>query len=268
MDLGVEVYPEMPRKKSKAVPDGSGPVPQDTSRLLGGITMNEISKVVSKVLNKSSDEWEKNLDRMSEITDKMLTAINQCSAGLEHDARQPRLATEAKVTADKKTRKCAEGGEDDQAKHGDSCSAKKLDAGPTKSTSFGMTAEQPTLPRRNDVWVDKGVAAPKPCLSPAEMHTLTVAGGLLPTGTASTAMRIILPPPLFSWSLGEETKKKRISRINNQLATPCWRRVIQTKSRQTPVFDLSGCTCHLRACPFWGSRRALLCGGVFVWTLR
>ena len=45
---------------------------------------------------------------------------------------------------------------------------------------------------KNDALVDKGAAAPKPCLSPVERHT-TAAGGLLPAGTASTAMRTISP---------------------------------------------------------------------------
>ena len=67
----------------------------------------------------------------------------------------------------------------DKGKNEDSCSATKLQAGPPSSTSFGRKAEPPTLPRRNDVLVDKGAAAPKPRLSPVEMHTLTDAGNLL-----------------------------------------------------------------------------------------
>ena len=84
-------------------------------------------------------------------------------AGLEHEARQLRLATEAEVVTDTKTRKYTEAAPADRAKHiGDSSSAKKVDIGPTSSTSFGMKAEPPALPLRDDALVDKDAAAPKP----------------------------------------------------------------------------------------------------------
>ena len=51
----------------------------------------------------------------------------------------------------------------------------------TSSTSFGIKAELPTVPRWDDVLGDKGAAASKPCLSPVEMRTPTAAGGLLPS---------------------------------------------------------------------------------------
>ena len=41
--LDVKVYPEMPQKKSKAVPEGNGPIPQDKYGL-GGLTMEEIRR--------------------------------------------------------------------------------------------------------------------------------------------------------------------------------------------------------------------------------
>ena len=81
-----------------------------------------------------------------------------------HDARQPGLATEADIPTDKKTRKCVENGAEDQAKHGDGCSVKRVDAGPTSSTSFGMTAEPSALPRREDSLVDKCTEVLKPYL--------------------------------------------------------------------------------------------------------
>ena len=116
---------------------------------------------------------------------------NQRLASLEQDARQPRLAIEADVAADKKACERTEGAAAAvQAKHGDSCSAKRVQAGPTSSTSFGMKAESPALHRRDDVLVDIGAEAPKPCLSPVEMHTLTAADGLLPAGKTSTATMI------------------------------------------------------------------------------
>ena len=121
-----------------------------------------------------------------------IRATEQRSASLEQDARQPRLTMEADGTADKKTRKRTEGATAAvQAKHGDSSSAKRVQADPTSSTRFGMKAECPALPRWDDILVDKGAAVLKPCLSPAEMRTRIAAGGLLPAGTASTATRTI-----------------------------------------------------------------------------
>ena len=56
---------------------------------------------------------------------KDLRRINQRLASLEQDAWQRRLAMEADVTADKKTRERAEGAAAAvQAKHGNSCSSK------------------------------------------------------------------------------------------------------------------------------------------------
>ena len=49
--------------------------------------------------------------------------------------------------------------------------------------------------------------------------------------------------------------------INNQQA-PFWPRAIETKSGQNLVFDSGGSTGRLRACPFFGTWRALLCGEV------
>ena len=84
---------------------------------------------------------------MDEFIETM-RATKQRSASLEQDARQPRLAMEADVAADKKTHKRTEGATAEvQAKHGDSCSAKRFQAGPTSSTSFGMKVEPYALPR-------------------------------------------------------------------------------------------------------------------------
>ena len=62
--------------------------------------------------------------------------INQRLASLEQDARQPHLAMEADVTADKKTRERTEGAATAvQAKHGDSWSASQVDPNPKGSTA-------------------------------------------------------------------------------------------------------------------------------------
>ena len=128
----------------------------------------------------------------------------------------------------------------------------------TSSTSFGMKAELPALPRRDDVLANKGAAAPKPCPSPVEMRALTVTGGLLPTGKAPTATRIIF----YQSRLWFCPTKEINSRINNQIA-PFWRRVIQTKSSQTLVFDPGGSTGCLCSCPLLEAWHALLYGEIF-----
>ena len=56
--------------------------------------------------------------------------INQLLASLEQETRQPRLAMEADVTEDRKTRERTKGAAV-QAKYGDICSAKRVQTGPT-----------------------------------------------------------------------------------------------------------------------------------------
>ena len=63
---------------------------------------------------------------------KEIRVTEQRSASFEQDARQPCLTMEADATADKKTRERTEGATAAvQAKHGDSCSAKRIQAAPT-----------------------------------------------------------------------------------------------------------------------------------------
>ena len=47
----------MPRKKSKAVPEGNGPFPQDTSGLLGGFTLEEIRRIMSEAKDKTFNKY-------------------------------------------------------------------------------------------------------------------------------------------------------------------------------------------------------------------
>ena len=107
---------------------------------------------------------------------------------------------EANVKPNTKTRKRIEDAAADQVKHGDSCSANQVDPKSMCLTSFGDNyTELLALPCSMDgVLADKSAAAPKSCLSPVEMRTLTASGGLLPAGTASTAMRTIFLRPSFS----------------------------------------------------------------------
>ena len=166
----------MLRKKSEAVPEGNDPTPQHAGKM---ITWEELRQAVYERWGEAFGEFKEDLRR-----------IDQRLASLEHDAPQPRLAMEADVPADEKTRECMEGATRAvQAVHGDSFSANRIQDGSKSSTTLGAKAEPPALPCRDDVSVENGAAAPKSCLSPLEMRTPTAAGGLLPTGKTSTAAR-------------------------------------------------------------------------------
>ena len=123
-----------------------------------------------------------------------LRRIDQRLANLEQDAWQPRLAMEENVkAADKNTFERTEGAATAvEAKHGDIFSAKRIQAGLICSTNFGIKAEPPALPCRDDVLVENGAAALKSCLLPLEMRTPIATGGLFPTGKTFTATRTIL----------------------------------------------------------------------------
>ena len=124
--------------------------------------------------------------------------MNQPSTRLEHDARQPRLAMEENGPANTKTCERSEGAAKAvKVKHGDICTAKRVQAVPKISICFGVMAEPFALPCREDGLVENGAAAPKSCLPLLEMRTTTAAGGLLPTGETSTATKITFNQPLF-----------------------------------------------------------------------
>ena len=182
----------MPRNWSTVVPEGNGPVCHDE---VGPDqpTLADLYRMIEELFDKS----DRGLD---ELADEM-RATQQRLAGLEQVVRQPRLTMEADVPADKKTRERTEGAAAAvQAKHGDSCPAKRVQAGPMSSTSFGDDfTGPPTLPySRDDALVDNDAVAPKSCLSLLEIRTPTAAGGLLPPGTTSTATRTTFDqPPLW-----------------------------------------------------------------------
>ena len=200
--------------------------------------------------------------------------MDQRLAGLEQDPRQPRLAMEADGPSNTKTSERTEGAARAvQANHGDSFSAQRVQDGPKTSTCFGVKAEAPALPYRDDVLVKNGAAAPKSCLSPLEMRSPTAAGGLLPTGEISTATSTTFNHSTLWFCLTKEIIL-RTSVLpasydssfwrNNLLAAPSWRRAIETKSGQNRMFDPGGSDGRLRACPFLGTWRALLCGEALV----
>ena len=114
----------------------------------------------------------------------------------------------------------------------------------TTSTSFGMKAGPPALPCRGDVVVENRAAAPKSCLLSLEMRSPTAAGGLLPTGEASTATKTTFNKSPLRLYATEETNSKETNlwtstppiRYDDStfwriklLAASSYRRVIETK---------------------------------------
>ena len=175
-----------------------------------------------------------------------------------------------------KTRECTEGAATAvQAMREDCFSARRVEPGSTtNSTSFGVKAEPPALPCRDDSVVECGAAASESCRTSLEMRSSTAAGGLVPTGEASTASKTTLNEPSLRFCPTEETdlepncKKTSTPYASFEsssffwrlLAAPFCRSVVDTKSRQNRTFDPGGSRGRLRACPFLGSWRALVCG--------
>ena len=180
----------------------------------------------------------------------------QREASQEQEARQSRLVMEADGPANTKTRERTEGAAIAvQAMHGDSFSACRVDPGPkTNSTSFGMMAEPPDLPCREDVLIEDSAAASKSCLPSLEMRSPTAAVGLLPIGEASTAIKTTFNKSPLRFYSNEATNPKETHLWtsvlsswydssfwrNKLLAAPSCRRVIETNSMQSRTFDPGG----------------------------
>ena len=184
-------YLKTPQKQGKSFPEGNGPVPHHDEFGSREPTMADVYRMFEEL-----DRMDKSLDMISELTGMLRTA-NKRLAGLENKARQPRLATEADVERDTKTRKRTEEAAADRAKHGDKSSSFRVDHDPMRLPSFGGDSTELPAPEKSigDALVDKGAEAPKPYILPMEMRTLTTAGGLLPTSTTSTATRMIFSRP-------------------------------------------------------------------------
>ena len=102
-----------------------------------------------------------------------------------------------------------------QAMQKDSFSARWEPGLNTTSASFGVKAEPSALPCRDDVVVESGDAAPKSCLPSLEMRSSTAAGGLVPTGEASTAKRTTSNEPLLRFYAAEEMNPEDDSKKEN-----------------------------------------------------
>ena len=275
----------MPRKESKAILEGNGPVPQQEEFGSREPTLADVYRLFEERFDRQQkrmdsffdgmdscfDRWNKKLDEISDET----RVMDQHVTSLEHGARQPRLAMEADGPANTKTRKRTEGAATEvQAMRGDGFSARWVESGPnTNSTSFSVKIEPPDLPCREDVLVEDGATSPKSCLPSLEMRSSTAAGSLVPTGETSTAETNVNKPLLQFYSTEEEDSKKENlwtsipsawydSSFWKLLAALYCRRVVETKSRLNRTFDPGGLQGHLRVCPFPGLWRSLVCGKV------
>ena len=210
--------------------------------------------------------------KLDEILDEK-KSMDQHVTSLKQDARQSRLAMKADGPANTKTRERTKGAATaEQVMRVDNFSARRVEPGPkTNSTSVGMMAESPALPCRDDVLVENGAASPKSFLPFLEMRSPSAAGGLFPTGKASTARSTTFSqPPLRVYSTKETYSKMNwrtwiVYVSYDRIFLPVahyYRMVIETKSGENRTFDPGGSQGRLRACPFWGSWHALLCGEV------
>ena len=251
----------MLRKESEFVSEGNGPAPQQEEFESGQPTLEDAFRDIRQ-------EWKEQLDKIRRYMMQQL-------ASQEQDARQPRLAMEVDGPANTRTRERTEGAATAvQAMRGDSCTtAQQVQDGPKTSISFGVMAEPPDLPCREDVLVEYGATSLESCFPSLEMRSSTVAGGLVPTGEASTATETNFNQPLLRFYATEEDSKKETlwtsipsawydSSFWKLLAALYCRRVVETKSRQSRTFDPGGSKGHLRACPFSESWRALVRGKV------
>ena len=171
---GAEVNnPEMPQKKNKAVPDCNGLVPYHDEFGSDQLTMADLYRIIKERFDRS----DKQFDELAEN----IRVTNQRLAGLEHEARQPRLAKETDVEPDTKTRKRTENAAAHRAKHGNRSSSARVDHDLMRLTSLADDSTEPPAPEKSigNTLVDEGAEVPKPCLSPVEMRTPTAAGGLI-----------------------------------------------------------------------------------------
>ena len=185
----------MLRKASEAVSEGNVPTPKQEEYRSGQPTLAGAFRQI-KLMTSHSEEQTKMLENR-------LTR-------LEHGARQPRLAMEADGPANTKTQERTEGAATAvQAMRGDSCTTEQqVQHGPKTLITFGVEAEPPDLPCREDVLVENGATVPKSCLPFLEIYSPTATGGLIPTGEASTATETTSNEPLLWFYATEETNLK------------------------------------------------------------
>ena len=90
----------MSRNRSKAVPEGNGPVSRHGESGSGEPTMADLYRMLEAnfdgKLNRMKSHFYRQDKKLGKLTEKM-RATNQRLADLQHQAQQPHLATEADV---------------------------------------------------------------------------------------------------------------------------------------------------------------------------
>ena len=207
----------MSRKESEAVPVGNSPVPQHEEFGSDQPTLKEVCRMIKEVF----EEGDRRIYKMQEYTGER-RSMNQRLTRLEQDARHPRFAMKAERPANTKTRKRTEGAAKAlQAKHEDSCTAQRVQKGPKILTCFGVITKPPALPCRDDVVVENGAAAPKPCLPSLEVHSPTAAGGSLSTDENSMATKITFNQPSLRLYRTEEANLKTLLNPSRTTVLSC-----------------------------------------------
>ena len=104
----------MPRKASKAVPEGNGPVPQKEELESCQLTMGDVYRLLverfDRQLEIMDSRFDRQLERMDSHFDRLDKKLDEISeemrkmdqrvTRLEHEARQARLAMKADGPAD------------------------------------------------------------------------------------------------------------------------------------------------------------------------
>ena len=130
-------------------------------------------------------------------------------------------------------------------------------------TRFGDDSTGPSalFCTRNDALIDNSAASPKPCLSPRDAHTKSRRWLTPRRHSLNSEEDDLSLTDLFL----EPRRVQETYQPDKLQACPLLAEVIQTKSRQTLIFDPGDSTGRLRAYPFSKTWRALLCGEILVW---
>ena len=102
----------MPRNWSKAVPEGNGPVPQREEFRPDQPTLADVYRLFEERLDRHLNLIKSHFDQQDKKLNELMAKTKETkhrSAGLEQEARQPSLATEADAPTDTKTRNRTEG---------------------------------------------------------------------------------------------------------------------------------------------------------------
>ena len=102
--LDVEVYPNISRNWSKAVPEGNGLVHQQEELGSDQPTLADAYRLFDEIFVRQLKLMKSHFDKLDALTEK-IRATKHRLAGQKQDTQLPRVAMEADVPSDTKTRK-------------------------------------------------------------------------------------------------------------------------------------------------------------------